>query len=92
MAVPAGALDSAGLPGHESPVNRDILAVLGRPGIAWWLLVLVSGSGSNLQALIDACAARHLDAEIVAVGSNKRRAFGLETQGTRIDAERLRAE
>ncbi len=44
MAAPAGALDPARLPGHESPLNRDILAVLRRPGVAWWLLVLLSAS------------------------------------------------
>jgi molybdopterin-containing oxidoreductase family membrane subunit len=44
MAAPASALDPAGLPGRESPVNRDILAVLQRPSVAWWLLVLISAS------------------------------------------------
>jgi phosphoribosylglycinamide formyltransferase-1 len=34
------------------------------------VVVLVSGRGSNLQALIDACKARHIDAQIVAVISN----------------------
>lgn len=40
--------------------------------------VLISGSGSNLQALIDACAAPDYPAEIVVVISNKADAFGLE--------------
>lgn len=40
--------------------------------------VLISGSGSNLQALIDACAAPDYPAEIKLVLSNKADAFGLE--------------
>ncbi|MBR9908891.1 MAG: phosphoribosylglycinamide formyltransferase [Gammaproteobacteria bacterium] len=42
------------------------------------LVVLISGSGSNLQALIDACAAGTIDARIAAVISNRPNAFGLE--------------
>ena len=40
--------------------------------------VLISGRGSNLQALIDACRAPHHPAEIVLVISNDASAFGLE--------------
>jgi phosphoribosylglycinamide formyltransferase-1 len=40
--------------------------------------VLISGSGSNLQAIIDAIAAGTLDARIVTVVSNKADAYGLE--------------
>jgi len=40
--------------------------------------VLISGRGSNLQALLDACAAEDFPAEIVAVISNKAGAQGLE--------------
>ena len=40
--------------------------------------VLISGSGSNLQALIDATQAEDYPAEIVLVVSNKPVAFGLE--------------
>lgn len=51
----------------------------------WWflpemslkLVVLISGSGSNLQAIMDTIAAGHLDASIEAVISNKADAFGL---------------
>lgn len=39
--------------------------------------MLVSGSGSNLQAILDACAAGTLPAEVVAVFSNRRDAYGL---------------
>ncbi|GAA4252498.1 phosphoribosylglycinamide formyltransferase [Azospirillum formosense] len=40
--------------------------------------VLISGRGSNLQALIDACAAPEFPAEIALVLSNKADAYGLE--------------
>lgn len=40
--------------------------------------VLVSGRGSNLQALIDACADPDFPAEIIHVLSNKAEAYGLE--------------
>jgi phosphoribosylglycinamide formyltransferase-1 len=39
--------------------------------------VLISGSGTNLQAIIDAIEAKRLDAEIQVVISNKAEAFGL---------------
>ncbi len=42
------------------------------------LAILISGSGSNLQALIDAIRQRMLDAEIVVVVSNREDAYGLE--------------
>lgn len=42
------------------------------------LVVLLSGSGSNLQAILDACAGNILPASVVAVISNKAEAFGLE--------------
>lgn len=40
--------------------------------------VLISGNGSNLQAILDACAAGTLDAEVAVVISNKLEAYGLE--------------
>ncbi len=40
--------------------------------------VLISGRGSNLQAIIDAIAERRLDAEIAVVVSNRRDAPGLD--------------
>jgi phosphoribosylglycinamide formyltransferase-1 len=40
--------------------------------------VLISGSGTNLQALIDACAAPDFPAKIVLVISNKEDAYGLK--------------
>ncbi len=42
------------------------------------LVVLVSGNGSNLQAILDACEIGELPASVVAVISNKADAFGLE--------------
>jgi phosphoribosylglycinamide formyltransferase 1 len=42
------------------------------------LAVLISGSGSNLQAFIDCCADKSLSAEIAVVLSNKKQAFGLQ--------------
>ena len=41
------------------------------------LVVLISGNGSNLQAILDACASGELDATVVSVISNKAEAFGL---------------
>lgn len=41
------------------------------------IVVLISGSGSNLQALIDACEQGQIKGEIVAVISNKADAYGL---------------
>ena len=42
------------------------------------LVVLVSGSGTNLQALIDACADPAYGASIVAVGADREAILGLE--------------
>lgn len=40
--------------------------------------VLISGSGTNLQAIIDASNDRRLDADVVVVVSNQEAAYGLE--------------
>ena len=42
------------------------------------LVVLISGNGSNLQAIIDSIENQNLPAQIVAVISNKADAYGLE--------------
>ena len=42
------------------------------------LVVLISGSGTNLQAIIDACVARTLPAKVAAVISNQPDAYGLQ--------------
>jgi len=41
------------------------------------LVVLISGNGSNLQAILDACEADELNAKVVSVISNKADAYGL---------------
>ncbi|MGC1377713.1 MAG: phosphoribosylglycinamide formyltransferase [Anaerolineales bacterium] len=41
------------------------------------LVVLISGNGSNLQAILDACGDKTLPAAVVAVLSNKSDAYGL---------------
>lgn len=42
------------------------------------IVVLISGSGSNLQAIIDRCANEQIAGEICAVLSNRADAYGLE--------------
>ncbi|MFP2770688.1 phosphoribosylglycinamide formyltransferase [Oceanisphaera sp. KMM 10153] len=42
------------------------------------IVVLISGNGSNLQALLDQAAAGQLGGDVVAVVSNKAEAYGLE--------------
>ncbi len=42
------------------------------------IVVLISGNGSNLQAIIDACQRQRIDGTIEAVFSNKADAYGLE--------------
>lgn len=42
------------------------------------LVVLVSGQGSNLQAILDACQQGRINGSVAAVFSNKSEAFGLE--------------
>jgi len=45
--------------------------------IPFRLVILISGNGSNLQAILDACANNELSAYVVAVVSNKADAYGL---------------
>jgi len=42
------------------------------------IVVLISGNGSNLQAIIDACEQKKINGTLSAVFSNKADAFGLE--------------
>lgn len=49
-----------------------------RDGSKARLVVLVSGSGSNLQALLDACADEAYGARVVAVGADRDGTVGLE--------------
>ncbi len=46
------------------------------------LVVLVSGSGTNLAAIMKACKAKTLDAKVVGVVSNRADAYGLERAET----------
>ena len=46
------------------------------------IVVLISGTGSNLQAIIDACQSKRINAQISAVISNKSAAYGLERAKT----------
>ncbi|MDI6935851.1 formyltransferase family protein, partial [Serratia sp. Se-PFBMAAmG] len=41
------------------------------------LVVLISGNGSNLQSILDACASGRINGSVAAVFSNKASAFGL---------------
>lgn len=64
-----------------SPCSEPAEETSGRGGSAMSgpsrLVVLVSGQGTNLGALLDACAGGVLDATIVAVVSNRADAYGL---------------
>lgn len=42
------------------------------------IVVLISGSGSNLQAILDACSTGFIAGKVTAVLSNKAKAYGLE--------------
>lgn len=57
------------------------------------IAVLVSGGGTNLQALIDAVLENKIDGEIVFVASNRMKAYGLErARNAGIDAECIKDE
>lgn len=57
------------------------------------IAVLVSGGGTNLQAIIDACAKQEINGEIVLVASNKESAYGLErARKANIKAEFIKDE
>jgi phosphoribosylglycinamide formyltransferase-1 len=54
------------------------------------IVVLISGNGTNLQAIIDACDAGKINGEVKAVVSNRPGAYGLErAQNAEIDAIEL---
>ena len=42
------------------------------------IIILISGNGSNLQAIIDSCKSGNIDGEIVSVISNKENAYGIQ--------------
>jgi phosphoribosylglycinamide formyltransferase 1 len=55
----------------------DSYGPLGGPGVPARLVVLVSGSGTNLQALLDASADASYGAEVVAAGADREGTTGL---------------
>lgn len=58
----------------EQHVERSMETRLPSPR----LIVLISGSGTNLQAILDAIARNDLAAQVVLVVSNRKHAYGLE--------------
>ncbi|MCC6261188.1 MAG: phosphoribosylglycinamide formyltransferase [Anaerolineales bacterium] len=52
------------------------------------LVVLISGNGSNLQAILDACKSAELNAQVISVISNKVDAYGL-TRAKNADVEAI---
>jgi formyltetrahydrofolate-dependent phosphoribosylglycinamide formyltransferase len=46
------------------------------------LVIFISGSGTNLQAILDACRNNTLNAEVALVVSNRKAAYGLERAKT----------
>jgi formyltetrahydrofolate-dependent phosphoribosylglycinamide formyltransferase len=66
--------------------NRDQVSTISNPQSSFRnlqspipnLVVLISGFGSNLQAILDACASGELPARVSAVISNKKDVHGLE--------------
>ena len=54
------------------------MSSLVKPSELCRLVVLISGNGTNLQAIIDACATQEMPAKVVAVISNEPTAYGLQ--------------
>jgi phosphoribosylglycinamide formyltransferase-1 len=74
---------------HLQSIPREHRVSPVRPRVA----VLISGEGTNLQALIDAIAARRIAGEIVVVVSNRAAARGLErARAAGIPTEHLPAQ
>ena len=57
--------------GLTSPIPSSSVTTHGSPRTPARLVVLVSGTGTNLQALLDACADPSFGAEVVAVGADR---------------------
>jgi formyltetrahydrofolate-dependent phosphoribosylglycinamide formyltransferase len=64
-------------PAYPSPANRRSEGSVDEPAVTK-LAVLISGNGSNLQAIMDAIRMRVLPAQIVVVVANRQDAYGLE--------------
>ena len=57
------------------------------------MVVLISGNGSNLQSILDACASGRINGSVAAVFSNKISAFGLtRAQQTNVPGHALAAK
>lgn len=57
------------------------------------IAVLISGSGTNLQSIIDAIQRKEINGEIVLVASNRKKAYGLErAKNAGIKAECIKDE
>ena len=54
------------------------MSSLVKPSELCRLVVLISGNGTNLQAIIDACATQEMPAKVAAVISNEPAAYGLQ--------------
>jgi len=64
------------------PLSPEDLHVPDAAPVRLRLVVLVSGSGTNLQALLDACADPAYPAEVVAVGADRDSILALERAAT----------
>lgn len=64
---------------RQSPILNRQLSVLSiqNPESPSRLVVLISGTGTNLQAILDACAGGALPAQVALVVSNRKAAYGL---------------
>ncbi len=62
----------------QLPVTDYPLPNTNHPPPVARLVVLISGHGSNLQAILDACRSGELNAQVIAVIADKSDAFGLE--------------
>ena len=57
------------------------------------IAVLISGSGTNLQSIIDAVERKEINGEIVLVVSNRQKAYGLQrASNSNIKAECIKDE
>lgn len=73
MAAESNAASPAGKPAARSEPDGT-----GKPRKLLRIVVLLSGRGSNFQAISEACSAKRLSAEVVAVISDRPSAGGLE--------------
>ena len=85
VGVETGAVAPEDVPTRPVVLDEAMLAELATEGIEppaeplpLAIGVLISGSGTNLQAVIDAIAEGRLDARVAVVISNKEAAYGLE--------------